>query len=76
MDDNTFNIISLEKNLQQVSLKYNDCIANAINGFLTSDKEFNDLSKPCNELKLQVDQMLIKHKEITNLRLKRDSLGL
>jgi hypothetical protein len=62
MDLKDFEIKTIESHLKQISLKYDECIADRLAQFFFINKEENEnLFKDCDEFKEKIDELLKKY---------------
>jgi hypothetical protein len=66
MDDKTFHIKNLEFHIKQTSVNYDVCVANAIKQFMNSDTDFKILIKPCEQMKTNLDNLMMKYSDINS----------
>ena len=64
MDNITFNIKNLEFHINQKSIIYDQCVSKSIKQFLESNETFENLIKPCEVAKKDLDDLMKKYEEI------------
>lgn len=69
MDDFTFQIKNLEFHIKQTSMNYDKCVSRAIKNFVESDTDFTSLIKPCEPIKMNLDDLMKKYEQLNSSRL-------
>jgi len=67
MEDRIFKIKNIEFHLKQVSYAYDKCVSKAVRSFLDSDIEFNTVFKPCEEIKLNLNNLMKTYEELNQV---------
>lgn len=70
MDDLTFQIKNLEFHLKQISMQYDKCVSKALKNFLDhADVQFSGVIKPCESIKLNLDDLMKKYEILNSSKL-------
>jgi len=71
MDDTTFKIKNLEFHIKQKSIKYEECVSNALKLFLETKTDFDIAIVPCKGFEKDLNELMKEYERINaNLNIK------